>query len=57
MDGNGSGPASEEGNFEMQNVNSFASRVAAFMGAGAITAMMLFCYFAPAASAPLGLVA
>jgi hypothetical protein len=41
----------------MQNVNSFASRFAAMSSAAAITALMLFCYFTPAASAPLGLIA
>lgn len=41
----------------MSNVNSFASRAAAMMSAGAITALMLFAYFAPVASAPIGIVA
>lgn len=41
----------------MHNVNSFASRVAAFVSAGAITALMLFAYFTPVASAPIGLIA
>jgi hypothetical protein len=47
----------QEGNFEMSNVNSFASRVAAMSSAAAITALMVFAYFAPIASAPIGLVA
>jgi hypothetical protein len=47
----------EEGNFEMQNVNSFVSRAAAFASASAITALLLFAYFAPASSAAIGLVA
>lgn len=41
----------------MQNVNSFASRVAAFASAGMITALMMFAYFAPISSAPIGLIA
>jgi hypothetical protein len=47
----------QEGKFEMHNVNSVASRVAAFVSAGAITALMLFAYFTPVASAPIGLIA
>jgi hypothetical protein len=41
----------------MSNVNSFASKVAAMSSAAAITALMLFAYFAPVASAPIGLIA
>jgi hypothetical protein len=42
---------------EMHNVNSIASRVAALIGASAITTLMLFAYFTPAASTPIGLLA
>ena len=41
----------------MQNVNSLVSRLAAFASAGAITALLLFVYFAPVSSAPIGLIA
>jgi hypothetical protein len=41
----------------MHNVNSFASRMAALTSATAITALMLFAYFTPAASAAIGMVA
>jgi len=46
-----------KGNFEMQNVNSIVSRMAAFAGASTITALMLFAYFTPASSTAIGLIA
>jgi hypothetical protein len=57
MDRNGSGQESSGRENEMHNVNSIASRVAALIGASAITTLMLFAYFTPAASAPIGLLA
>ena len=46
-----------EGEFEMQNTVSLGSRVAAFFSAMAITGLMLTAYFAPPASAAVGIVA